>query len=55
MKSVVAMASGSPQLLVATSEGDFLVYNVDLEKGGEGNLVGQHEYVSKRYRHQSIS
>lgn len=46
MKSVVAMASGSPQLLVATSEGDFLVYNVDLEKGGEGNLVGQHEYVN---------
>jgi len=48
VKSVVAMSSGSPQLLVATSEGEFLVYNIDLEKGGEGNLVGQFEYVSRR-------
>lgn len=42
VKSVVAMASGAPEVMVATSEGDFLVYNIDLEKGGEGTLVRQH-------------
>lgn len=46
VKSVVAMAGGSPQVMVATSEGDFLVYNVDLEKGGEGTLVRQYSYAS---------
>ena len=29
------MSSGRPQLLVVTSEGQFLVFNVDLDKGGE--------------------
>lgn len=42
LKSVVAMASGAPEVMVATSEGDLLVYNIDLEKGGEGTLVRQH-------------
>ena len=46
VKSVVAMAGGGPQVMVATSEGDFLVYNVDLEKGGEGTLVRQYSYAS---------
>jgi autophagy-related protein 18 len=46
VKSVVAMAGGAPQVMVATSEGDFLVYNVDLEKGGEGQLVKQYSYAS---------
>lgn len=46
VKSVVAMAHGAPQVMVATSEGDFLVYNIDLEKGGEGTLVRQYSYVS---------
>jgi autophagy-related protein 18 len=41
-KSVVAMSSGHPQLLVVTSEGQFLVFNVDLEKGGEGVLERQY-------------
>lgn len=45
VKSVVAMAGGSPQVMVATNEGDFLVYDVDLEKGGEGALVRQYSYV----------
>ena len=40
-KSVVAMSSGRPQLLVVTSEGQFLVFNVDLDKGGEGVLERQ--------------
>lgn len=46
LKSVVAMASGSPQVMVATNEGDFLVYMVDLEKGGEGQLVRQYSLVA---------
>jgi autophagy-related protein 18 len=41
-KSVVAMSSGRPQLLVVTSEGQFLVFNVDLDKGGEGVLERQY-------------
>jgi autophagy-related protein 18 len=45
VKSVVAMSTGHPQLLVVTSEGQFLVYNVDLEKGGEGVLEREVSYV----------
>jgi autophagy-related protein 18 len=32
-----------PHVMVATSEGEFLVYSVDLEKGGEGVLVKRFE------------
>lgn len=46
VKSVVAMAHNAPHVMVATSEGDFLVYNIDLEKGGEGALVRQYSYAS---------
>lgn len=46
VKSVVAMAQGTPQVMVATSEGDFLIYSIDLEKGGEGALVRQFSYAS---------
>lgn len=42
VKSVVAMGENAPEVMVATSEGDFLIYNIDLEKGGEGTLVRQH-------------
>lgn len=45
VKSVVAMAGNAPQVMVATSEGEFLVYQVDLEKGGEGGLVREYSYV----------
>ena len=41
MRSVVAMSSQSPHVMVATSEGAFLVYGIDMEKGGEGWLVRQ--------------
>lgn len=41
MRSVVAMSSQSPHVMVATSEGMFLVYGIDMEKGGEGWLVRQ--------------
>lgn len=47
VKSVVAMAAGLPQVMVATSEGEYLVYNVDLEKGGEGTLVRQYSVKEK--------
>lgn len=45
VRSVVAMANNVPHVMVATSEGDFYVYSVDLEKGGEGTLVKRFEYV----------
>ncbi|GAB7350652.1 hypothetical protein MBLNU459_g1219t1 [Dothideomycetes sp. NU459] len=51
VKSVVAMAGGAPEVMVATSEGDFLVYNIDLEKGGEGTLVRQHSVREKSETH----
>ena len=41
MKSVVAMSPNGPQVMVVSSEGDFLVYNIDLEKGGEAELIKQ--------------
>ncbi|OQO09590.1 hypothetical protein B0A48_04992 [Cryoendolithus antarcticus] len=39
VKSVVAMGSHAPSVMVATSEGGFYVFGIDLEKGGEGTLV----------------
>lgn len=38
VKSVVAMRSSGPQIMVVTSEGFFYVFNIDMEKGGEGIL-----------------
>jgi autophagy-related protein 18 len=43
VRSVVAMASNVPHVMVATNEGDFYVYTIDLEKGGEGTLVKRYE------------
>lgn len=43
MRSVVAMSSNTPQIMVVTSEGHFYVYGIDLEKGGEGTLVKVYE------------
>jgi autophagy-related protein 18 len=45
LRSVVAMSSSSPQVMVATSDGGFYIYNIDLQKGGEGCLVRQYSYV----------
>lgn len=42
LKSVVAMSSSRPQIMVVTSEGSFYVYGIDMEKGGEGVLVKQY-------------
>jgi autophagy-related protein 18 len=41
LRSVVAMSSTSPQVMVVTSDGGFYVYNIDMEQGGEGYLVKQ--------------
>ncbi|PSR79144.1 WD40-repeat-containing domain protein [Coniella lustricola] len=41
IRSVVAMSSSSPQVMVVTSDGGFYVYNIDMEHGGEGYLVRQ--------------
>ena len=38
LKSVVAMSRNAPEVMVVTSEGRFLVFGIDLEKGGEGVL-----------------
>lgn len=38
LKSVVAMSRHAPEVMVVTSEGQFLVFGIDLEKGGEGVL-----------------
>ncbi|KAI2642008.1 protein-vacuolar targeting protein Atg18 [Xylaria nigripes] len=39
LRSVVAMSSSSPQVMVVTSDGGFYVFNIDMEHGGEGYLV----------------
>lgn len=46
LRSVVAMSSNSPQVMVVTSDGGFYVYNIDMEHGGEGYLVKQFSCVS---------
>ncbi|KAL9061290.1 MAG: hypothetical protein Q9162_000164 [Coniocarpon cinnabarinum] len=38
MKSIVAMSRNAPEVMVVTSDGQFLVFGIDLEKGGEGVL-----------------
>lgn len=43
VRSVVAMANNMPHVMVATNEGDFYVYTIDLERGGEGTLVKRYE------------
>lgn len=45
VRSVVALSSTSPQIMVVTSDGYFYVYNVDMEKGGECILTKQYSYV----------
>ncbi|KAE9966597.1 hypothetical protein EG327_011780 [Venturia inaequalis] len=41
MRSIVAMSPNHPQLMVVTSEGLMGVYNINLERGGEGILERQ--------------
>ncbi|KAK4544459.1 hypothetical protein LTR36_004350 [Oleoguttula mirabilis] len=51
VRSVVAMANNVPHVMIATNEGDFYVYTIDLEKGGEGTLVKRFDDIhSLKYR-----
>ncbi|KAF2143729.1 uncharacterized protein K452DRAFT_224868 [Aplosporella prunicola CBS 121167] len=43
--NVVAMSNNGPQVMVVTHDGSFFVFNIDLEKGGEGTLVKQYSLV----------
>lgn len=45
MKSVVSFSSNSSQVLVVTSEGYFYQYAIDLERGGECELVQQYSLL----------
>ncbi|KAI9865343.1 MAG: autophagy protein [Vezdaea acicularis] len=47
LRSVVAISSSSPQVMVVTSEGLFYVFNVDMEAGGEGVLCKQYSLVEE--------
>jgi autophagy-related protein 18 len=42
MRTVVALSNNGPQIMVVTSEGNYYVFNIDLEKGGEGTLYKQY-------------
>ncbi|TVY47344.1 Autophagy-related protein [Lachnellula occidentalis] len=45
LRSVVAMSSSSPQVMLVTSDGAFYVYNIDMENGGEAVLVKQYSVL----------
>ncbi|KAF4616196.1 hypothetical protein G7Y89_g15210 [Cudoniella acicularis] len=45
LRSVVAMSSSSPQVMLVTSDGGFYVFNIDMENGGEGVLVKQYSVL----------
>ncbi|KAK3678013.1 autophagy protein [Recurvomyces mirabilis] len=47
VRSVVAMANNVPHVMIATNEGWYYVYTIDLERGGEGTLVKKFEYVKE--------
>lgn len=51
LRSVVAMSSNTPQVMVVTSEGNFYRFSIDLIKGGEGALIKQYSYVNARPQH----
>jgi autophagy-related protein 18 len=42
IRTVVALSNNGPQIMVVTSEGNYYVFNIDLEKGGEGTLYKQY-------------
>lgn len=45
IRSVVAMSSNVPHVMVVTNEGGFYVFSLDLAKGGEGTLVKQYSVL----------
>ncbi|KAF1964581.1 WD40 repeat-like protein [Bimuria novae-zelandiae CBS 107.79] len=45
VKSVVAMRNDGPQIMVVTSDGTYYIFNIDLEKGGEGTLFKRYNII----------
>lgn len=45
LRSVVAMKSNGPEVMVVTSDGGFYVFEIDMVNGGEGRLHTQFSYV----------
>ncbi|KAF9694539.1 hypothetical protein EKO04_007367 [Ascochyta lentis] len=45
IRTVVALSNNGPQIMVVTSEGNYYVFNIDLEKGGEGTLYKQYSLL----------
>ncbi|BCS19199.1 phosphoinositide binding protein ATG18 [Aspergillus puulaauensis] len=50
LRSVVAMSSNTPQVMVVTSDGNFYVFSIDLSKGGEGTLTKQYSVLEPNDR-----
>ncbi|KAL4919757.1 WD40 repeat-like protein [Aspergillus aurantiobrunneus] len=50
LRSVVAMSSNTPQVMVLTSDGNFYVFSIDLSKGGEGTLTKQYSVLESNDR-----
>ncbi|EGD88903.1 hypothetical protein H112_03824 [Trichophyton rubrum D6] len=50
VRSVVAMSSNTPQVMVVTNDGVFYVFNIDLSKGGEGTLTKQYSVLDSSER-----
>lgn len=54
LRSIVAMSPNHPQLMVVTSEGLMGVYNIDLERGGEGVLERQESVFERPGRGRPV-
>lgn len=50
LRSVVALSGSGPQVMVVTNEGNFYVFGIDLEKGGEGALLKQYSVLDASER-----
>ncbi|KAF2248642.1 WD40 repeat-like protein [Trematosphaeria pertusa] len=55
VRTVVALSNNGPQVMVVTSEGNYYVFNVDLEKGGEGTLFKQYSLLEPNELNTSTS
>ncbi|KAI9713495.1 MAG: autophagy protein [Bogoriella megaspora] len=54
VKTVVAMSSNGPQIMVVTSEGNYFVFNIDLETGGEEYLMTMDGWVDLQLTIETI-
>jgi autophagy-related protein 18 len=42
LRSVIALSSNFPHIMIVTNEGNFFVFSIDLANGGEGTLIKQY-------------